>query len=294
MPFRDLYRMTKPGLVYGNLIPVIGGYVLGAGGRLDAAPFAATLAGMAAIMGSSCVLNNVIDADIDLRMRRTHDRAVPAGRVSRGAAAAFGAAVGLTGFALLAWGANPASVLIAAVGYAFYVLLYSVWWKRRSPLGTAVGSVAGAVPPVVGYVAASGQVDIAAGVLFATLIAWQMPHFFAVAIRHAADYAAAGVPVLPVARGIGATKTQMLAYVTAYVLVAPLLTAFGYSGIAYLVATLTLGLCWLALAVRGARIPENDTAATLAWARRMFLLSLLVLMVPFSVMAVEAVIRGAA
>ena len=285
------YGIAKPGMVYGNAIPFIGGFALAARGDFRPPVFLAALAGLSLVMASGCVFNNLIDRDIDAKMGRTKDRALASGRVPARSAAVYGLILGLAGFGLLASFVNLAALAAAALGFFFYVFMYSLWWKRRSPLGTAVGSVAGAMPPVVGYAAASGRIDLAAFLLFAIMAAWQMPHFFAIAIRRKDDYAAAGVPVLPLVKGVRATKRQTLVYIVAFTVLASSLTLFGYCGYAYLAVALALSLAWLALCLAGFRIPEGD-ARNAQWARRMFFFSLLVMIALFAAIALSAVARA--
>ena len=163
-----------------------------------------------------------------------------------------------------------------------------MWWKRRSPWGTVVGSVSGAMPPVVGYVAATGRVDLVAVILFVIMVAWQMPHFFAIAIRHAKDYAAAGIPVLPLVHGMRATKAQMFVYVAVFTFTAPLLAVYGNAGPAYLAVVLAVGLAWLALGATGFRVDSEK--GNLAWARNMFVASLVVVVALFASMTISAIV----
>ncbi len=289
MQMRKYVEIMKPGIVFGNVIPVVSGYLLAArGGDLRWGAFAATLAGSALGIASACVFNNVIDREADARMERTKHRAIVKGHVSVPAALVFGSVLGFLGSAILFLAAGFAPLAAGAVGFFFYIFMYSMWWKPRSPIGTAMGSVAGAMPPVVGYVAARGGFDLMSVVLFGIMVAWQMPHFFAIAIRRKDEYAAARFPVLPVVRGVRATKVQMLLYIAAFTLLAPLPAVIGGAGTAYLVVSLLLGVSWLALCLEGFRIPEGGKKE-IAWARGMFDLSLAVMIALFATMALAAV-----
>lgn len=165
--------------------------------------------------------------------------------------------------------------------------MYSLWWKRRSVWGTLIGAISGATPPLVGYCAANNRFDAGAIILFFILVLWQMPHFYAIAMYRFSDYLAAGIPVLPVKKGIRATKITMLLFIIAFILVAPLLTIFGYAGNIYFVIALILGLAWLALCIRGFAISGATLDAQ--WARKMFFLSLIVLIALFITIAVGGV-----
>lgn len=294
---KEYYALAKPGLVYGNLIPVIAGFLLGAHvwlGYIDLETLTATIIGIAFVMGSGCVFNNIIDADIDGSMERTKERSLVVGRISKNAALIFGACLGIAGFGILALWTNFLAAAAAAVGFFVYVALYTIWAKRRTTWSTAIGSIAGATPPVVGYCAASGRFDLAAILLFAILVLWQIPHFYSIAIYRRDDYAAAKIPVLPVRQGINVAKINILIYIIAFLFVAPLLAVFGYAGNAYFIIATILGLIWLGLGFSGFQSSgaAANQAAQMAndkrWARRMFFVSLIVMVTLFLTLAIGA------
>lgn len=297
MNIKRYYELTKSGLVFGNLFTVIAGFLLGArviqgaGGMvaINAWSLLATLVGIALVMASGCVFNNYIDRDIDVKMERTKHRALVNKHVSTRSAFTFACVLGALGFALLLCFTNILTVLAALTGFIFYVFAYSMWGKRHTVYGTFIGAIAGATPPVVGYAAASGRIDMAAALLFLIMLVWQMPHFFAIAIRRKEDYAAAKVPVMPVRFGIHRTKISMFIYIGEFIMAASSLFLFGYAGPVYLVIALLLGVAWLVLSARGLLIKES-AAANKQWARQMFLFSLIVMMVLFITIAVGAVI----
>lgn len=298
--WKDYYALAKPGLVYGNLITVIAGFLLGA--RMAATfninfiSFFASLVGIALVMGSGCVFNNVIDQKIDAAMDRTKSRALVVGRISRRAALIYGVILGAAGFAALALWTNFLAVAVGAIGFVAYVFLYSMWAKRSTVWSTPIGSIAGAMPPVVGYAAAAGRLDLAAALLFVILVLWQMPHFYSIGIYRIDDYAAAGIPILPAKKGIRTTKLAMLFFIIAFIVVAPLLAVFRYTGPVYFWIALIFGLAWLGLCIKGFHddLPNSarDVAMQLAvdkrWARKMFFLSLVVMMGLFITVAIGA------
>lgn len=300
MAFKSYYELTKSGLVFGNIITVIGGFALAsrgailAGGSLNVGELLATLVGIFLVMASGCVFNNYIDRDIDARMERTKNRALVTGKISGFAARVFGTVLALLGFLTLALFTNKLTCFVAFFGFFFYVFMYSAWFKRRSVNGTLVGAVSGAVPPVVGYCAAANRLDAPAVILFLIMFFWQMPHFYAIAIRRADDYAAAKIPVMPVKYGIRATKIAMFFYIIAFVVAATALAVFGYAGQTYLTIALAFGAVWLGLCAGGFAAPRGalaavPTAAEKAWARNMFLFSLAVLIVLFITITIGAV-----
>lgn len=295
---KEYYALLKGGLVLGNIITVIAGFLLASKGEpINFGLLLATIVGIYLVMASGCVFNNYIDHDIDALMERTKNRALVKKRISLNAALIFATVLGVGGFLILGIFTNLLTLGIAALGFFFYVFMYSLWSKRRSIYGTAVGAVS-AHPPVVGYVAASGRVDEAAIILFLIMATWQMPHFYAIGIRRREDYAAAGIPIMPVKAGIRRTKISMLVYILEFIFAASLLTIYGYAGYTYLAVALILGFAWLALCLKGFREnrggnPNNAAAREAAdtrWARQMFLFSLVVMVVLFLAIGIGAVV----
>lgn len=271
MNVSDYYRLTKPGIIRGNLITAAAGFLLASGKSVDIWLLVATLAGLALVVASACVFNNYLDRDIDKKMARTKKRAVAAGRISEKAALNYGAILGFLGSFILAFWVNIWAWSAAMLGLFFYVVVYG-WAKRKTVHGTLVGSISGAMPPVVGYSAVAGQYDTAALLLFLILVAWQMPHFYAIAIYRLSDYKSASIPVLPAARSIKATKIQMILYVLLFAAASAALYATGYTGYLYLAAALGLSIIWLDKARRGFNDTDNSQ-----WAKQMFTTSLAVI-----------------
>lgn len=278
----NYYLITKPGIILGNLVTVAAGFLLASKGIMDYTLFLATLAGLAFIMASACVFNNYIDRQTDKKMKRTKSRALASGLISEYSAISFAILLAIAGNIILFLFTNFLTVLVAASGFFVYVVLYSLW-KCYTIYGTAIGSFAGAVPPVVGYCAVSNQFDLGAAILFAMLVLWQMPHFFSIAVYHYDDYAAADIPVLPVKKGLLRTKIHMLMYILAFILSAALLAFFNYTGYLYLVVAITTGLAWLGLCVKGFTSDDEQL-----WGQRMFYASLITIclicfVIPFDV-----------
>lgn len=267
---RRYSQVTKPGIIMGNLISVAGGFFLAARGEIDWPMFLATVIGLSLVVASGCAVNNGIDSDIDARMQRTRNRVTVTGELSARAAMRFGAVLGLVGFALLAAFTNGISVAFAALGWLVYVGLYSLWLKRSSVYGTLVGALSGAMPPVVGYCAVTGQCDAGALILLAMFCLWQMPHSYAIGIFRYRDYEAAGIPVLPVAQGIARARRHIVLYIAVFSLVTVLLPLGGYTGMAFMAVACTTSLWWLAMALRGFR-PDIDVTG---WARQVFAFSI--------------------
>lgn len=269
--FKKYYHLTKPGIIYGNAITAMAGFFLAARGQFSLTLFLAMLVGLTFVIGAGCVFNNIFDADIDAKMARTKNRALVTGEIQKKHAARFGAVLLLLGFLILNNFTTAAALFSAMAGFFVYVFLYTPL-KRKTVWATLIGAIAGATPPVIGYTAASGKFDAAAIILFFILVFWQMPHFYAIAIRRLEDYKAANIPVLPVKRGLKITKIAMLLYCVGFIIAATLLTVYKYTGTAYLVVALILGLAWLVICARGFTAKDNAK-----WAKQTFLFSLITL-----------------
>lgn len=278
------YKLTKPGIIYGNVMTAAAGFLLASGSSVDWQRLLVTLAGTALIIGGACVINNYLDRGIDTAMARTNQRALVRGDIPAGNALVFAAVILLTGFVMLASNINLTTVLVGAIGVIFYLVMYSIG-KRRSVYGTIIGSVAGATPITAGYVAAHGSFDPGAALVFSVLAAWQMPHFYAIALFRLDDYRAAGLPVWPAKKGLRATKRQIIYFICAFMLANILLTAFNYTGYVFLIVMTFFGFAWLRLAREGFK-----TKDTVRWARKMFGFSLTVLLILSALLALEVVL----
>lgn len=267
----NYYLLMKPGIIIGNLITVAAGFLLASKGIINPYLFLETLLGLAFIMASACVFNNYIDRNVDKKMKRTKNRALATGQISPQKAISFAIALSIIGSLILFYYTNLLTLFVAAIGFFVYVVLYSLW-KCRTVYGTAIGSIAGAVPPVVGYCAVSNNFDLGAFILFSMLVLWQMPHFFSIALFHFDDYSAAEIPVLPIKKGILRTKIHMTLYIFAFILAAVMLTLFNYTGYIYLFVTIAIGLAWLALCMQGFKREDNAR-----WGRTMFRVSLILI-----------------
>jgi protoheme IX farnesyltransferase len=279
---KTYYRLTKPGIVYGNLMFAAAGFLLAADGHIKIGLLLAALGGQALIIASACVFNNIIDRDVDKRMARTQKRAMVQRSVSIPAALTYGAILCIIGFGLLVLFTNWLTVLVVLVGFIVYVFIYAAA-KRWNEQGTLIGSIAGSVPPVGGYVAVTNQLDGGALLLFLILTFWQMPHFYAIATYRLKDYRAASLPVLTVKKGIRAAKLQTVLYIVGFTVVSALLTVYGYTGYVYLVIMLGLGIAWLRLALLGFRAKDDNK-----WGKQVFLFSLLITVIFSALLAVNA------
>jgi protoheme IX farnesyltransferase len=262
----------KPGITVSNTISAVAGYFLGVSTVDDFNGWAliGLTLGIAGVIGSACVANNILDEKIDARMKRTKRREVVTGRVSKRAALVYSVLLGIVGFVLILALTNVLTAILGAVAYVSYVAIYGAA-KRTTIWSTVIGTLPGALPLVAGYTAITGQLDAAAAILFVMMVFWQLGHFYAIAMFRRDDYAAAGLPVWSVAKGLVSTKRQLFLFVWLFLLSAPLLTVLGYTGVMYAVAMTGVGVIWV---VNGFKKYGNDVA----WARRMFFVSLTVLL----------------
>ncbi|KQO28154.1 heme o synthase [Pseudomonas chengduensis] len=267
---KQYLNLAKPGIVFGNLISVTGGFFLASRGDIDLALYFATALGVSLVIASGCVFNNYIDRDIDQKMERTRNRVLAQGLVSPVHAIVYACVLGVAGVALLYAATNTLAVMLVLMGFVVYVGLYSLWLKRGSVYGTLVGSLSGAAPPVVGYCAVSNEFDAGAAILLLIFSLWQMPHSYAIAIFRFNDYQAANIPVLPVIKGISAAKRQIVLYIAAFVVATLMLTLSGYAGYSYFVVAALSGAYWLWMGVSGYKAVDDRV-----WARKLFTFSII-------------------
>ena len=246
--WRDLLALTKPRVM--SLVVFTG--LCG----LLAAPALPPLAlGFTAILcialgaGAAGALNQGYESDLDAKMRRTATRPLPAGRMDRQTALHFG--VGLSAFSviLMDLAANHLAAVLLAVSILFYVLVYTIWLKRRTPQNIVIGGAAGAFPPLIGWVAATGRIELLPILLFAIIFLWTPPHFWALSLFVRSDYAAAGVPMLPVTDGLAATRRHIAIYSLPLAVAAVAPWPLGLTGRIYGVAAIGLNVVFLAMAL---------------------------------------------
>ncbi|AKG70168.1 heme o synthase [Serratia fonticola] len=266
---KQYLQVTKPGIIFGNLISVVGGFLLASKGSIDYPLFLATLLGVSLVVASGCVFNNYIDRDIDKKMERTKNRVLVKGLIAPSVSLVYATLLGIAGFALLYIAANPLAMWLAVMGFVVYVGVYSLYMKRHSVYGTLIGSLSGAAPPVIGYCAVTNEFDAGALILLAIFSLWQMPHSYAIAIFRFKDYQAANIPVLPVVKGISVAKNHITLYILAFMIATLMLTLGGYAGYKYLIVAAAVSVWWLGMALRGYKA-ENDSV----WARKLFVFSI--------------------
>jgi heme o synthase len=246
--WRDYVALTKPRIMSLLLLTGAAGMFVGAQGVPDLGLLAATIVGLGLACGGASALNHLLDRDIDQSMGRTAKRPVAGGRVSPELALEFGVVLSALSFVLLGSVVNVLAAVLALVGNLFYVFVYTRWLKRSTPQNIVIGGAAGAVPPLVGWAAATGNLALPALYLFLIVFLWTPPHFWALALLIKRDYQAANVPMLPVVRGDRETARQIVLYTLALVALTLVPVLTGTFGAVYLAAAALLGAWFLRLA----------------------------------------------
>ena len=276
----DYVALLKPRVMSLVVFTAFVGMAIAPGG-VNPVIGAAALLAIAVGAGAAGALNMWYDADIDRLMRRTAPRPIPAGRLAPGDALGFGLTLAVGSVAFLGLATSYLAAALLAFTIFFYVVIYTMWLKRLTPQNIVIGGAAGAFPPMIGWAAVTGDVGIPALVLFALIFFWTPPHFWALSLYRAGDYAKAGVPMLPVVAGPAETKKQMLLYTLLLWPVALAPVALGVAGWLYGAAALLLSAWFTYLALR-VRASED-----LRWPKRMFGFSLLYLFLLFALIAAD-------
>jgi heme o synthase len=275
----DYLEMTKPKVQSLLLFTTIATMLVAGDPSLGLV--ALTCLGGALSAGGAGAINHALDRDLDRVMKRTADRPVAAGRVTPGAAIAFGVLLGCASFALLALGVNLLAAVLALSGLLGYVLVYTVWLKRSTPQNIVIGGAAGAVPPLVAWAAVTGGLTGTPLYLFAIVFFWTPPHFWSLSLLMKDEYARAGVPMLPVVRGEAETRRQILLYTVLLYAVSQLPFCAGAFGLVYLFSSVLLGAAFIYGAVRLMRRADRRTAL------RLYLFSLAYLALLFAAMVAD-------
>jgi protoheme IX farnesyltransferase len=283
---KDLMALIKVGIVNSNMITAFTGLWLALHftgqsflNNLDKVFF--TVAGSALIIAGSCVINNWFDRDIDHFMERTKARPTVTGRIAPGKVLSFGIILIALGTLCLFFTTWTATV-IGLLGVFSYVFLYTFWSKRQLVSNTIIGSISGAVPPLIGWAAVDGNLDIMAWSLFILMFIWQPPHFYALAMRREKEYRAAGIPMLPVVKGFKTTKRHILVWVAAML---PIPFFLAKLGIPFLILATALNIGWLVLGIYGYKIKDD-----IKWAKLMFVYSIQYLTIIFVAMVLVTLI----
>lgn len=281
---RDLFMLTKPIVVSLLLVTTFGGMVAGLKSLPPYWLIVWTLLGGALAAGGASALNQYIDRDLDKHMQRTANRPLAAGRMLPAEGLAFGLALSIMSFYILAGLVNLISAFLSLVGIVYYVWLYSILLKKRTVQNIVIGGGAGAIPPLVGWAAATGNISSAALFMFAIIFLWTPPHFWALSIVRKKDYERAGIPMLPVVQGEKETRRQIWLYTLLLVAITILMPLLDLSGTIFLISALFLGL-WLLSVARKVYKGEGNK---IAW--KMYRYSSMYLMFIFLALVLDALI----
>jgi protoheme IX farnesyltransferase len=276
---KDLIALTKPRLLRLNVFAALGGFLVASKWDIDYILLIWTLVGSTLTIASATVINNFWDRELDQKMERTRDRALPTGRMKPGSVLLYGIILGIAGLGMLFGLVHVLAGLLGMLGWFVYIVIYTIWLKRTSTWSTSVGGISGAMPPVIGYCAVTNEIDAGAWILFALLFLWQPAHFWSLAIRRVEEYREAGFPLLPVVKGIKRTKLQMIPYVVLLIPTGILFYTYGYVGIYFLIISVIGGAVWLWHTLRGTGAKDTEK-----WAKVNFLISVNYLMLIFIVM----------
>jgi protoheme IX farnesyltransferase len=285
---RDFVALLKPRVMSLVVFTALVGMVA-APGSLHPLIGAVALLCIAVGAGASGALNMWFDADIDARMARTAARPIPRGSVTPEEALAFGTVLSVISVMALGLFVNWVAAALLAFTIAFYVFIYTIWLKRRTPQNIVIGGAAGAFPPMVGWAAVTGSVSIESAVLFAIIFMWTPPHFWALALYRARDYERVGVPMLPVVSGLAETRRQILIYSVLLAVIAVAPWFIGLGGLAYLAISGLMGARFVWLAVLVFRDGDSDDRAADQRAKALFVFSIYYLFALFAVLLLEHV-----
>jgi heme o synthase len=278
---RALVELTKPAVTRMVLVTTALGAII-APGKVAFGRLLVALIATGAVVGASNALNMYMERDVDAQMPRTLGRPVPSGRVSPEVALWFGVALAVVGLGLLGFLVNLLSALLCALAFSSYVFMYTPL-KRVTPYALHLGTIPGAIPPLIGWVAMTGSLSLAAFSLFALQVVWQIPHFLAISIFRRHEYQRAGFAVYPLVQGVAATKRAIVSYSLLLLLASVAPVAFGLGGPVYLILAIALGLVQVGVAIHGLRVDDLE-----GWARRLFFATLPYLTVVYLALAFAA------
>jgi protoheme IX farnesyltransferase len=287
--YRDWIQLLKPRVL--TLVVFTGAIgLLVAPGRLHFVLALTAILCITVAAGACGAINMWYDRDIDAIMRRTSRRPIPAGRIEPGAALGFGIVLAVGSVITMGLAVNIPAAAVLALSVCFYVFVYTMWLKRRTPQNIVIGGAAGAFPPVIGWAAVTGSVDLVPLIMFAIIFIWTPPHFWALALWANDDYRRAGVPMLPVTNGAKETRWQIFAYTLVLMPVSLAPVAVGFSGMAYAAAAIVLGAVFIQRVWATLRDQQDETGVSLtkdAPAKKAFKYSIYYLFALFGALAID-------
>lgn len=286
--WRDYFALLKPRVMTLVVFTGLCGLLVAPGTIHPVIGFTAVLC-IAVAAGAAGAINMWYEADLDAKMKRTANRPIPAGRIDAGSAFGFAASLAVASVAIMALAVNVVAAALLATSILFYVFVYTVWLKRRTPQNIVIGGAAGAFPPVIGWAAVTGDVSALPILLFAIIFLWTPPHFWSLALFVRGDYANAGVPMLPVTHGERTTRLHILAYTPLLVAVSLLPWVMGLAGVIFGATAAVLGAVFLGFAVAVFRNRATNPQA-MKPERRLFAFSILYLFIMFGALVADRVV----
>lgn len=270
-------EIMKPRMILGNTISIVGGFLLTVKDDINYKLFFFTIFGTLLVMASSCVLNNYIDRDIDKKMERTKNRVLAKELLPLKTIPWYAAILSIIGFNILYFKVNHLVMWLALIGFMIYVLIYTLYMKRKSKYSTIIGSISGSIPPVIGYCSINNQLNFDTFVLFLIFTLWQIPHFYAIAVLYLKDYQLAAIPVFPVTYGVLTTQHHIIVYIICFILSILLLPINGCVNYKIFSIVIIIGIWWLYIACKWC-IVKNDNRQQLLWAKKTFILSIVTIL----------------
>lgn len=275
---KNYLNLIKPNIVIGNTISSIGGFFLASKGHIYFYLFINMIIGISLVVASSCILNNIIDRDIDAVMKRTKNRILTQKQsiLFLKKSIFFAIILNIFGFLFLSFTKKLLIIYLTAIGLFIYIGIYSLWMKRKSIYSIIIGSISGSIPPIVGYCTVTNTIDFGAITLLIIFILWQIPHSYAITIVRLNDYVTASIPTFPIKKGIHITINHMLVSILGFIVATAFLTIMGYTSYIFLLTISSINLLWLCIGMRGYKYINTDNI--FKWAKKMFLFSIIVIM----------------
>ena len=289
--WRDFWSLTKPRVMSLVIFTGLCGLLAAPGGINPVIGFTAILC-IALGAGGAAALNQWWEADLDAKMKRTAGRALPAGRMERSVARDFGIALSVGSVLIMGLAVGWLAAAILAFSIFYYAVIYTIWLKPRTPQNIVIGGGAGAFPPMIGWIAATGDITLMPVLLFAIIFFWTPPHFWALALFVETDYAAAGIPMMPVVAGRQSTRRQILVYAVLLLPIAMAPFLFGLAGWLYGLSGLLLSAAFLLLSLRVATFRSAENDADMRAERRLFAFSIIYLFALFAMLVADHLILG--
>lgn len=274
---KNYLNLIKPNIVIGNTMSAISGFFMATNNEINTILLKNMIIGIALIISASCILNNIIDRDIDVIMQRTKYRILTQQKTKLflGTTILFAIILNIVGFIFLSFTQNFLIMYLTAIGMFIYIGIYSAWIKRKSIYSIIIGSISGSMPPMIGYCTVIHTIDIGAIILLIMFSLWQIPHSYAITIFRFDDYKMAAIPTFPIKKGIPITIHHMLICIVGFIITTILLTMMQYTSYIFLFIISSINLYWLYTGLCGY---QNITKNIFLWARKMFLYSIVIIM----------------